>query len=93
MAGWPCSAVSAQAQVSPARDGPGTACSLCLCVCVCRLQRCVKEVGRMAERCSGRPGLEKAQLQQLDRSLGEMARLLAGQVGPVAPPDWGYGWM
>ena len=47
----------------------------------------MKEVGRMAERCSGRPGLEKAQLQQLDRSLGEMARLLAGQVGPVAPPD------
>ena len=67
---------------------PGMAQGLrAVCVCVCRLQRCVKEVGRMAERCSGRPGLEKAQLQQLDRSLGEMARLLAGQVGPVAPPD------
>ena len=45
-----------------------------------RLQRCVKEVSRLTERYSGKAGLEKAQLQQLDRSLSEIARTLTGKV-------------
>ena len=54
-------------------------CERYICL-VCRLQRCLKEVSRLMERCSGREALEKAHLQQLDRSLSEVARTLAGKV-------------
>ena len=45
-----------------------------------RLQRCVKEVAKVCDRCSPKSFLDKAQLQLLDRSLGEMGRLLSGKV-------------
>ena len=57
---------------------------VCECVSVClvfRLQRCVKEVSRLSERCLGRDGLEKAHLQQLDRTLSELTRILSSKVG------------
>ena len=44
-----------------------------------RLQRCLKDVGRLTERTE----LDRAQLQQLDRTLNEMARILTGKVAVV----------
>ena len=51
----------------------------------CRLQRCVKELSRWLERCSGRVGLEKAQLHQIDRLFSDLGRILAGKVSVTHP--------
>lgn len=48
-----------------------------------RLQRCVKEVSRLIDCVSVKGRLEKAQLQQLDRNLNELARALASKVHKV----------
>lgn len=55
-----------------------------LCVAI-RLQRCIKEVSRLTERASCKGGLEKTQLQQLDRNLNELARTLASKVDSILP--------
>ena len=46
----------------------------------CRLQKIVRELSRQLERLSGKVGLEKAEVQQLDRCFSEVARILAGKV-------------
>lgn len=53
-----------------------------MCVAT-RLQRCIKEVSRLTERVSSKGGLEKTQLQQLDRNLNELARTLASKVDSI----------
>lgn len=47
---------------------------------LCRLQKCVKELLRLLEKASGKTGLDKLGLQQLDRTLSDVTRILAGQV-------------
>ena len=51
---------------------------------LCRLQRCVKDLSRLLEKVSGKATLEKTGLQQLDRTLGDVARILGGKVNIIS---------
>ena len=48
------------------------------------MQKCLKELSRLQQRASGKPVLEKAQIQQFDRQLSDIARVLASKVCKVA---------